>query len=246
MQSNYENCLAITLKWEGGDVNNPADPGGKTRWGITQATYNAFRKAHHLAAKSVFTMEKPEMLSIYKENYWDVVSGDSLPVGVDLATWDFGVNSGPSRAKNALASVRGKGDGTMVSLIQNLCSKRMSFLRGLGTFKTFGKGWSRRVADIEARAVKMALTATAPAGSVKPTLTAEANKAAGKAASAQTKAAGSGVAAGGATVPAASGADHWVAIGVLAVALVAALFFIWRASHNQERARAYAQVASEG
>jgi lysozyme family protein len=242
VKSNYENCLAITLKWEGGDVNNPADPGGKTRWGVTQATYNAFRKSHHLAAKSVFTMEKPEMLAIYKENYWDAVGGDSLSVGLDLATWDFGVNSGPGRAKSALAAVRGKGDGTMVNLIQRLCAKRMSFVRGLSTFKTFGKGWSRRVADIEARAVKMTLTAQTPVGSVKPALQAEANKAASQAASSQNKAAGSGAGALFAT----PGAGHWIGLALLAVALAAGAYFIWRAAHNQERARAYAQVASEG
>lgn len=239
MKSNYENCLAITLKWEGGDVNHPADPGGKTRWGITQATYDAFRKAHRLAKKSVFAMAKQEMLAIYKENYWDAVHGDKLAAGVDLATWDYGVNSGPARAKKALLSVIG---GDSVSTIQRLCAKRMSFVRGLKTWKVFGKGWSRRIADIEARAVRMALSVTAPADSVKPALTAEANKAAGKASSGANKAAGSGATAV-ATTPV---ADHWVALGLLAVAIAAGAYFIWRARHNKERARAYAQVASEG
>lgn len=243
MQSNYENCLAITLKWEGGDVNNPADPGGKTRWGITQATYSAFRARHHLAPASVFTMEKTEMLAIYKENFWDAVSGDTLAVGVDLASWDFGVNSGPARAKKAMTASAGTGGD--VGFIQRLCAKRMSFVRGLTTFKTFGKGWSRRIADIEARAVKMTLSATAPAESVKPALTAEANKAAAQAAANHNKVAGSGAAT--IAAPAAAGHAHfWVVIALLVVAGVAAAYFIWRASHNQERARAYAQVAAEG
>lgn len=128
-----------------------------------------------------------------------------------------------------------------VGVVQRLCAKRMSFVRGLSTFKVFGKGWSKRIADIEARAVKMALSVTSP-GSVKPTILAEANKAAGKASSSANKAVGSGATA----VVSNAVPDQWVALGLLAVALAAGVYFIWRAAHNKERARAYAQVASEG
>lgn len=250
MKSNYEACLAITLKWEGGDVDHPADPGGKTRWGITQATYNAYRKAHHLSQKSVFTMTKPEMLAIYKENYWDAVKGDTLGSGVDLAVWDYGVNSGPARAKKDLLSVVG---GDSVSTIKKLCAKRMSFVRGLKTWKTFGKGWSRRIADVEARAVKMAHQVSAPAKSVAPALKAEAEKAVSTAKTqANTTKTSGGVAAGGSLITGAdtsAALDQYIAWGLLGLVFVGvgvAIYFHRKAKHNKERAAAFLRVAEEG
>ncbi len=53
---NFERCLAITLKWEGGYSNHPDDPGGPTMRGIIQREYDAWRrkhgKAHALSGKS--------------------------------------------------------------------------------------------------------------------------------------------------------------------------------------------------
>lgn len=245
MKSNYENCLAITLKWEGGDVDHPDDPGGKTRWGITQATYDAWRVSKGLAKRSVFQMTKDEMLAIYKANYWDAVGGDTLTVGVDLATWDYGVNSGPARARKALlASVGGPAKDT----VQKICASRMSFVRGLKTWKVFGKGWSRRIADIEAKAVAMTL-AHLPAADQKSELNVEADKAVSSA-SKQSKTAKGTVAtgSGAAITDAASNADQWVSIALLAAFVIGigvAVFLSVKARHNKERAAAYAKAAQE-
>ena len=46
-----------------------------------------------------------------------------------------------------------------VEAIQRACAARMGFLRGLKTWGSFGKGWSRRVAAIEAAGVRMAIEA---------------------------------------------------------------------------------------
>ena len=37
--SKFDACLAFTLSWEGGYVNNPADPGGETKYGISKRAY---------------------------------------------------------------------------------------------------------------------------------------------------------------------------------------------------------------
>jgi lysozyme family protein len=245
VKSNYEDCLAITLKWEGGDVNHPDDPGGKTRWGITQATYDAYRKSNHAATKSVFTMTKPEMLAIYKANYWDAVKGDTLAYGVDLATWDYGVNSGPSRARKTLLSVIG---GDNVSTVKKLCAARMSFVRGLKTFKTFGKGWSNRIADIEAKGVAMALAASAPTKkAVATTLLKEADEAASSASKKAKKAvAGAATSSGTGAVIAPVDIDQWVSTGLLIVGLIGfgiLFYFMLKARHDEARARAYLDMA---
>jgi len=42
---NFEKCHAVTAKWEGGWSDHPADPGGKTMYGITEAVYHAWLRA---------------------------------------------------------------------------------------------------------------------------------------------------------------------------------------------------------
>jgi lysozyme family protein len=247
MRANYEQCLRITLKWEGGDVDHPADPGGKTRWGITQGRYNEHRDQKHLSRQSVFKMTGDEMREIYR-TYWTAVRADTLADGVDLATWDYGVNSGPSRARDTLMKSLG---GTSVETIKKLCAKRLSFVRGLKTWKVFGKGWSRRIADIEARSVKMALSAqTLPRSSQNSQLTAEADKADedAKLKSRVGKTSATSGTAGGAVV-AATPPDQLVSVallGVMGLAIAAGLYFIWRSRHDKERAKAYRAVAAEG
>lgn len=245
MRENYENCLAITLKWEGGDVNHPADPGGKTRWGITQGTYDEWRRKKGYRKQSVFQMTKNEMLAIYKANYWDAVKGDTLAFGVDLATWDYGVNSGPSRARKALLKVAG---GSHVTTVKRLCASRMSLVRGLSTWRVFGKGWSRRIADIEARAVKMAAS---NASSTKVILQGEARRAEEKAKD-QKSVGKTTTIAGGGSGGAGAVSYEWdqVVSSVLMIGLAAGLvalgvYLVWKSRHNKERAKAYRRVAEE-
>jgi lysozyme family protein len=252
VKSNYEDCLAITLKWEGGDVNHPDDPGGKTRWGITQKTYDAYRKSIHAVTKSVFTMTKLEMLAIYKTNYWDAVNGDRLAIGVDLATWDYGVNSGPARARKDLLSVVG---GTDVNTIKKLCAKRMSFVKGLSTWKIFGKGWSNRIADIEAKGVAMALKAASSSeAAVKTVLLREGHEAL---TSSEKKVKAAGTSGATATATGASGTylspdtvdmTQWVSLGLIAAGVIAVgvmAYLVIKARHDKNRAQAYLDATKD-
>lgn len=169
MPTKFETCHAITAKWEGGWSDHERDPGGKTMYGITQATLSAYY-GRPASVAEIRGLTKETAKAIYRSEYWDRVAGDVLPDGVDLCVYDFGVNSGPSRAAKSLQAALGvKADGwigelTMTAirkadarkLVAALCDRRMAFLRGLGTFSTFGRGWTNRVNDIRARALKMA------------------------------------------------------------------------------------------
>lgn len=159
MRQNFD----ITTKWllvhEGGFVDHPKDPGGATNKGITQKTYDGFRRRKDLSLRSVRHITQEGVMEIYKTQYWDGIHGDLLPSGLDYAVYDFAVNSGPSRAVRFLQEILGvKADGIMGNitlgaiekrstkdLIVELCQRRLAWVRTLKTFATFGKGWTRRI-----------------------------------------------------------------------------------------------------
>ena len=167
-QANFNKALEYVLEHEGGYVNHPRDPGGATNFGVTQAVYDGYRKLRGRGQQSVKFISQDEVQAIYKFQYWDKVQGDLLPTGLDYAVFDFAVNSGVGRASKYLQAVLGVAqDGQIgartlaaisspVAAINALCDRRMGFLRNLGTFLTFGKGWTRRVTGVRAHALDMA------------------------------------------------------------------------------------------
>lgn len=157
----FEVCIPRILKHEGGYVNHPNDPGGPTNKGITLATYRAFINPKG-TADDLKRLTEAQAVKVYKAEYWDKVKADNLPVGVDYTVADFAVNSGPSRAIKHLqmavgVPVDGKiGPATMAAvgrvnpaeIVERIHDSRMSFLRGLKTWGTFGTGWTRRLTSV--------------------------------------------------------------------------------------------------
>ncbi|MGQ8632310.1 glycoside hydrolase family 108 protein, partial [Agrobacterium sp. DKPNP3] len=148
----------ITAKWEGGCSNHKADPGGKTMYGVTEAVYHAWLKKRGLKEKPVRNISISEALIIYREQYWNPTAVEfHLFPGVDLAVYDAAVNSGVSRGIKWLKAAAGSNDHS--ETVKRICRARLSFMQSLAIWKQFGKGWGRRVADIEAKGVAMALAA---------------------------------------------------------------------------------------
>ena len=147
MIGNFERCLAITLQWEGGVSNDAADPGRLTKWGITHANYDAWRVSKRLPTQSVRAMTLDECKAIYRRDYWDAMSCDTLPPGYDLCVFDAAVNSGTGRARTWRAGY---------PTIDAFQAARLSFLQHLGhLWRVFGRGWGRRVTGIKAQAHAM-------------------------------------------------------------------------------------------
>jgi len=159
MKENYPQALKQVLKYEGGYVDHPKDPGGPTNKGVTQAVYNDWRKSQKMPIQSVRNIGDSEVAAIYKNLYWDRVSGDLLPDGVDFAVFDFAINSGVSRAAKYLQAVVGvTQDGqigpatiqaTKAYVAMAVTNKRLAFMQSLSIWSTFGKGWSARIADVK-------------------------------------------------------------------------------------------------
>lgn len=170
MRSNFDTSLAAVLTHEGGYVNDPQDPGGATNRGVTQGTYDLWRVDHQLPPRPVKDITPAEVMAIYKKRYWDAVCGDLLPSGLDYCLFDFAVNSGPKRAATYLQRVLGVADDGKIGpetldaaervpttdLIHAIGNLRQAFLEKQPTFPRFGRGWTRRVAEVEVRAKGMA------------------------------------------------------------------------------------------
>ena len=168
MKENFPQCFALVLKNEGGYVDNEKDPGGATNLGCTKATWEAW-VGHSVTKDDIKALMPKDVMPLYKAKYWDTINGDNLPEGVDYAVFDFAINSGPSRAAKALQSVLNTnpdgqiGPTTLRALdtanarevATAVCEARLAFLQSLSTYGTFGKGWSRRVSEVEQTAFNM-------------------------------------------------------------------------------------------
>ena len=176
-RSRFELCLDEVLRHEGGYADHPGDPGGATNMGITHKTLARWRLVvpwWKLDKAEVRNLGRPEAAKIYRASYWDRCKAGSLPVGIDLALFDYAVNSGPDRAIRTLqAELKVSADGQMgpltleaaqswvkrhgaAGVINALCDRRMGFLAGLPTWAVFGRGWTARVKAVRQSALAMA------------------------------------------------------------------------------------------
>lgn len=169
MIENFEKCLPLLLRHEGGYVNHPRDPGGHTNLGVTLHSWQ-FWMQRPVTVEELKALTPKDVTSFYRVKYWNEVRGDALPAGVDYCLFDFGVNSGPKRAVVAVQEVlRVNPDGLLgpvtlsaiekadpLALIDGVCQYRLAFLEKLPHWDTFGTGWSRRVADVRRDAKDMA------------------------------------------------------------------------------------------
>ncbi len=175
MNDNYKTFLdRMIQRYEGGYGWDRNDPGGPTNFGITcfDLAEHRHQKMTSMAAWAplVRAMSLQEAEDIYATKYATACKFNELNSGPDCAVLDFGVNSGPSRAiKYAQMVVGTARDGilgpvTLAAInamdsnkfVDDLCDLRLGFLRHLGTWKTFGRGWSARVADLRAYCHKVA------------------------------------------------------------------------------------------
>jgi lysozyme family protein len=174
MTDKFLRCLRFVLKWEGGVSNDPDDRGGLTKWGVTQATYDRYRKAKGLPLQSVVKMTDAEMRDIYWAYYWQPVRGDEFAYPLALALFDTAVNMGVGtaikllqRATNDLlpqqrrVAVDGKlGEQTLKTaktldprrLALQLCDRREeryhAIVRANPTQQKFLRGWLNRLNDL--------------------------------------------------------------------------------------------------
>lgn len=165
------------MRTEGGVSDRPLseDPGGLTNLGITHKTYDAWRASKGEPLRSVREITRDEAAAIAREEYWDAVRADQLPVGVDVVVADYAFNSGPGRAAEDLQRVLGiTADGIVGAqtiaaaklmkprdIIIGVSDRRLAYMKTLTNWAKNG-GWPKRVN-------RVMLEALADIGEVPPT-----------------------------------------------------------------------------
>lgn len=159
----FEASLPFVLRWEGGYVNHPNDPGGATNKGVTQRVYDDWRRKQGLPPRSVKAIEDPEVHAIYDTGYWVPPRCDDLRRHLDLVQFDTAVNMGVGRAVRFLQKAVGTSvdggfgpntlqavDGSdLGSTLVAYCNEREAYYRRLAErnpkLSVFLKGWLNRL-----------------------------------------------------------------------------------------------------
>jgi len=147
----FDKAFERVIGHEGGYVNDPRDPGGETKYGISKRAYPNL---------NIRDLTLDQAKAIYRTDYWDRLHMDDLPGAIRFDMFDAAVNSGVSASAKFLQRAAGTtADGVIGKLTiaaangmdperldKRLAGYRLQYLCDLKTFPTFGKGWVRRVA----------------------------------------------------------------------------------------------------
>lgn len=154
----FDDCLKFELHWEGGNSNDPLDPGGRTRKGITQRTYDLWRDNHGLPRQDVWAMTDSECHDIYEEEYWTRAYCTVLEPSLALMLFDSSVNMGIHEATVLLQIASGAhpdgvfGPETLEKatappfegILRKFHDERRAKYRSLSGWDRYGKGWEQR------------------------------------------------------------------------------------------------------
>lgn len=147
----FDTAFTRLLGHEGGYVNDPADPGRETKWGISKRSYPGVDIAN-------LTQEGAK--EIYRRDFW-LVLGAEAPAAVKFQVFDFAVNSGINTALRKLQLAVGVADDghwgprsrealakmPLNDVLMRFAAYRLKYLNKLSTWPHFGAGWTERVAN---------------------------------------------------------------------------------------------------
>jgi len=153
----FDRAFKELLQHEGGYSDHADDPGGKTRYGVTEAVAREVGYRGDMRELPLDLAKK-----IYKDKYWDAVKAEELPAAVRYAVFDAAVNSGPRQAamwlQRAVGATADGAIGPMTLKAANdmdgnvlkskMLAQRLKFMTDLGTWPSFGRGWARRICSL--------------------------------------------------------------------------------------------------
>lgn len=175
MEVNWSKILPWVLESEGGNDDDPDDPGGRTSRGITQREYNAYCEMAGLPHGDVWHAPDAVIHDIYHRSYW-LPYGPILPPGVDYEFVDEAINAGPHTAVEMLQvglGFTGKDvDGHLgvvtsaalakakpADLIKSMAAYRVHYYKLIEmrrpVLRKYDKGWMSRVEFCERNALTL-------------------------------------------------------------------------------------------
>jgi lysozyme family protein len=147
--SDFDKSFGQIIGIEGGYVNDPTDPGGETKFGISRHAY---------PAEDIRNLTLERAKSLYRRDYWDAIRGDLLPYPLNLFVFDAAVNQGVDPAIRLLqrtlnVAVDGVPGNQTVKAAQALRNESIALyladraLRYVNTknFEIYGRGWLKRL-----------------------------------------------------------------------------------------------------
>lgn len=154
---NFDQAFEKLLGLEGDYSNHPADPGGKTRFGVTEAVARAVGYKGDMRELPVSLAKR-----IYRESYWNRVRADELPASLRYSVFDAAVNSGPVQAiiwlQRAVSAVPDGDFGPRTLLAvqasdpiraeARMLGHRLDMMNDLKNWSSFSGGWSQRIAEL--------------------------------------------------------------------------------------------------
>lgn len=107
--SHFQTAMAFTREWEGGFVNDPIDPGGATKYGISLRFLRSLEPKLgdidgdvDVDADDIMSLSPEKAVTIYRSEFWDKMGLDRFKPVISVPVFDTAVNMGRSRAVKIL------------------------------------------------------------------------------------------------------------------------------------------------
>ena len=134
--NDLKEALKFTLKWEGSQyTNDPNDPGGETKWGISKAAY---------PDEDIENLTRERALQIYQNDYWKPLGCDDLPYPYNVAVFDTAVNCGVNRARDWLAK-----SANMEEFMEYRHQHYITIINKNPKLMKYARGWWNRQSDLQ-------------------------------------------------------------------------------------------------
>lgn len=134
--TDFDRAFSIVIGEEGGYVNDPDDPGGETKYGISKRSY---------PTRDIAALTLDDAKAIYLADYWTAAKCNLLGWPSCLVVFDCAVNQGIARAISTQAKIAGMPLDQFVVYYQ---AERALHYASLDTFSKYGRGWMRRLIRI--------------------------------------------------------------------------------------------------
>jgi lysozyme family protein len=145
----FDTAIERVLGHEGGYVNDPADPGGETHWGICRRSYPTL---------DIKNLTRDGAKALYEHDFWNPVASNVNDSALVFQMLDAAINHGMDNATRFLqraldvaddghfgpASTAALKRADIKDVHLLFMAERFEFWAKLNKFDNFGRGWVRR------------------------------------------------------------------------------------------------------